>query len=171
MVQWLCLFILLLAPVYGKSASLLKDKGECTSRELKAQDCRLKVGSVKVRLSATTVARDNGTSRSVDDMPLKGEGVVWQKANLKMFGDWPVLQIWLWDSGQGTPKVQSLHWYVADAHEIPLKILAEGVVRKKRDNIFDREEPHSLKALKGHDQLEWSLSKQKKILKRIKHGV
>ena len=148
------------------------DKSICTARELQRQDCRLSIGTYKVRLTSETVVRDDGTWHIVDPMPLKGSGVTWQKIRFDMLKGWPVLQLWLWDSGQGEATVQALHWYVTDAERRQLSTLAEGVVSRRRakenkkyiQDAFDR---HSLKVLKSGD-LEWTLGKSKKTFSRVK---
>ena len=151
-----------------------KDKPSCNARELSGQDCRLVVGSYKIRLLADTIARDDGTWHLVDAMPLKGEGIVWEKVTFEIKHATPVLQFWLWDQGQGETKVQALHWYVADARKGALKILEEGIVRRRRLKpnedpnakptfIHDGWEPHALKIL-PHGKLEWTLGAAKRTL-------
>ncbi|HMN67629.1 MAG TPA: hypothetical protein PKC28_03740 [Bdellovibrionales bacterium] len=143
------------------------DKPACNARELKRRDCRLQVGAYMARLTSTTVARDSGTFRAVDDLPLKGEGVEWEKMVLHVEKGWPVLQFWIWDAGQGEPKVRNLHWYIADGTVQPMKILAEGVVRRRRDKIYDAMETHGVKSL-GPGRLEWNLRGERKILEKAK---
>ena len=146
----------------------------CGPKELKRLDCRLTVDTYNLRLSKDTVAWSDGTWHTVDDMPLKGEGVEWEKARFEFINHWPILQMWLWDAGVGENKVQSLHWYVADAEKRKLTIMAAGIVRKRRvvdgKPIYDAMEPHALKALKN-GSLEWTLKNEKKLIERVKHGI
>lgn len=147
-----------------------KPKTECTAKDLARHDCRLYVDTYNLRLLKDTVAWNDGTWRTVDDMPLKGEGVQWEKANFRFINGWPILQLWIWDAGVGEAKVQSLHWYVADAEKRHFTILASGVVRKRRINpekklIFDPMEPHELKPMKNGG-LEWTLRNEKKLIER-----
>lgn len=150
-------------------------KSACTAKELARQDCRLTFDTYNLRLLKKTVAWSDGTWHSVDDLPLTGEGVVWEKAQFEFINGWPILQLWIWDAGQGESQVQSLHWYVADAEKQKFTLLAEGVVRKRRLSeekklIFDAMEPHALKPLKT-GALEWTLRKEKKLFERVKHGI
>lgn len=166
------------------SAALPGDK--CQSKELKQLDCRLTVDTYNLRLLKDTVAWDDGTWHTVDDMPLKGEGVTWERAEFNFINGWPILQLWIWDSGVGENKVQSLHWFVADAEKRHFTIIAQGVVRKRRPHklpavdgepvrfsdkyTYDKMEPHALKPLKSGG-LEWTLKNDKKLIERVKNGI
>lgn len=153
----------------------VKARNSCTSRELSRQDCRLAQDTYDLRLLKDTVAWNDGTWHTVDDLPLKGEGIQWEKATFNFINGWPILQLWIWDAGVGENKVQSLHWYVADAERRRFTILAEGIVRKRRlksvpkakpaEMIFDAMEPHALKPLKN-GSLEWTLKTEKKLIER-----
>lgn len=149
-----------------KKTTLPKGKTACSARELKRQDCRLTVGSYNLRLLKSTVAWDDGTWKTVDDMPLKDEEAQWEKATFNFINGWPILQLWIWDAGVGEAKVQSLHWYVADAEKRHFTILATGVVRKRRGKLMDPMEPHQLKATKDGG-LEWTLKNEKKLIQRV----
>lgn len=158
-------------------------KTSCTAKEIARKDCRLFAGGYDLRLLSETIAWNDGTWRTVDPMPLKGEKVKWEKAGFQFFGDWPILQLWIWDEGTGEAPVQSLHWFVADAEKRKLTVLATGVVRKRRQKpipvvegeeppksvkpeyLVDAMEPHQLKALKNGN-LEWSLARDTRILER-----
>jgi len=164
--------------------ALAADK--CADKELKRLDCRLTVDTYNLRLLKDTVAWDDGTWHTVDDMPLKGDGVTWERAEFAFINGWPILQLWLWDAGVGENKVQSLHWYVADAEKRHFTILASGVVRKRRPHrapavdgeapkfldkyTYDKMEPHALKPLKN-GSLEWTLKADKKLIERVKNGI
>lgn len=159
----------------------VKDKLSCTSKELATQDCRLTSGSYNIRLLAKTIAWNDGTWHTVDEMPLKGEALAWEKIKFEFQGHWPILQFWLWDKGTGESQIQSLHWFTADAEKRRLTILGEGVVRKRRlepadppgpkapvakaKYLYDPQETHGIKALKNGN-LEWQLKDQKKIIER-----
>jgi hypothetical protein len=152
-------------------------KSACTARELRGRDCRLAAGTYKIRLLSDTIARDDGTWHVVDPMPLKGDGVAWEKITFENQHGRPVLQMWLWDPGKGEAQVQSLHWFVADARPTALKIVADGVVRRRRmkpppeegdakkkpEFLYDGWEKHGLKILKD-GKFEWQLGQEKKIL-------
>ncbi len=146
----------------------VKGKTNCSVKELARQDCRLTVGAYNLRLLKDTVAWDDGTWKTVDDMPLKDEGVQWEKATFNFINGWPILQLWIWDSGVGEAKVQSLNWYVADAEKRHFTVLARGVVRKRRLNplVMDAMEPHQLKPTKDGG-LEWTLKNEKKLIQRV----
>ncbi len=105
------------------------DKTSCTARELKNQDCRLVIAAHQIRLLSDTIARDLGTAHVVDPMPLKGD---WEKMTFEITHGRPILQLWIWDNGKGEAPVQSLRWYTADARPGAIKVLAEGVVRRRR---------------------------------------
>lgn len=167
--QWI-LLLAMAFPLHAKSA----DKTVCTAREIRRQDCRLKIGERVLRLLPDTVAREDGVWHTVDQMPLKGD---WEKFRFEMMDGRPVLQMWLWDSGSGEPPVQALHWYVTEVNAPKMEILAEGVVRRRRvrakepkiDFIYDAWEKHELKTRKGGG-LEWQLGTQSKVLsKETKH--
>ena len=155
-------------------AFAVPSKLACAPKELKRQDCRLTTDTYNIRMLKDTVAWDDGTWHTVDDMPLKGEGVEWEKARFEFINHWPILQLWVWDAGVGENKVQSLHWYVADAEKRTFTVLAEGVVRRRRvadgKTIYDAMEPHVLKPLKN-GSLEWSLRNEKKLIERVRHGI
>lgn len=158
----------------------------CTKKELERQDCRLTVDTYNLRLLKDTVAWTDGTWRTVDDMPLKGDGVTWEKATFQFINGWPILQLWIWDAGHGENKVQSLHWFVTDAEKRKFTVIAQGVVRKRRPHrievpegeppkfgdtfSYDAMEPHALKPLKN-GSLEWTLKKDKKLIERVKNGI
>lgn len=159
---------------------------KCQPKELKQFDCRLSVDTYNLRLLKDTVAWDDGTWHTVDDMPLKGDGVLWERAEFGFINGWPILQLWLWDAGVGENKVQSLHWFVADAEKRHFTILAQGVVRRRRPHkaavvdgevakfldkySYDKMEPHALKPLKSGG-LEWTLKDEIKRIERVKHGI
>lgn len=177
----LALLFTLLFPHALFAAKKTADKPTCTKREIERQDCRLKVGNYSVRLLAETIARDDGTWRTVDQMPLKGEGVSWEKVRMDIFKGWPVLQLWIWDKGEGEAQVQNLRWFVTDIRKGDLKILNEGVVRRRRQKpigpegepvskepkkpkyIVDGWEKHGLSARKDGN-LDWYLRDQKKVI-------
>lgn len=144
------------------------DKSTCRPKELERLDCRLSLGTHKVRLLRETIVRDDGVWHMVDPMPLKIEGVVWEKISLTRMGLHAVIQLYLWDKGEGEAQVQSLRWYVAALDKARLEILAEGVVRRRRAKeggfIYDAYEKHGLKALKN-GALEWTLGSQTRTLK------
>ena len=143
------------------------NKSVCSARELKRQDCRLNVGAHTVRLLLASIAREDGVWHTVDEMPLKGE---WEKMRFEIVSGRPILQLWIWDAGSGESPVQALHWYVTEIGKEKMKILAEGVVRRRRVKdgkpgtyIYDAWEKHDLKSTKAG--LEWWLGTQKKELK------
>ena len=53
----------------------------CSDRELRRRDCRLRVEGYSLRLLKDTIAWNDGTWRTVDDMPLKGDDFEWEKAS------------------------------------------------------------------------------------------
>ena len=139
----------------------------CSARELGRQDCRLVSNKFNIRLLAKSIAWSDGTWHLVEEMPLKGEAVAWEKMTFAQMGSWPILQLWLWDKGEGDLKVQSLHWYVYSNRERKLILLNQGIVRRRRPEadphkfLYDGWESHSLTLLKN-GQLQWQLSDQKK---------
>jgi hypothetical protein len=185
---WLMTTLLLGNTWVLHAASGMKSKAACNSKEIKRQDCRLTVDTYNLRLLKDTVAWNDGTWRTVDDMPLKGEGVEWEKARFEFLNGWPIVQLWIWDAGTGENQVQSLHWFVADAEKRKFTVVATGVVRKRRPHkvavpegetatkgppakfTYDAMEPHALKPLKD-GSLEWTLNRDKKIIGRVPHGV
>lgn len=156
-------------------AAAPKEKLTCNAKELAGQDCHLGSGNYDIRLLPKTIAWNDGTWHTVDEMPLKGEASAWEKVEFKFVSGWPILQLWLWDKGAGESAVQSLHWYTADAEHRRFTIISEGVVRKRRLEkveegakpryLFDPMENHSLKANKKGG-LEWQLGTQKKIISK-----
>lgn len=172
------------------SCAASSSKLTCGKEELRRQDCRLTMDTYNLRLLKDTVAWSDGTWHTVDDLPLKGEGLSWEKARFEFLNGWPILQIWIWDAGSGENKVQSLHWYVADAEKRKFTVLAEGIVRKRRPHkvasvgdglsktpaspppsfTYDRTVPHALRGLKN-GSLEWTLDRDKKIIGRVQNGI
>ena len=155
------LFLTMLAP------AALKPKLSCTPRELTQQDCHLTSGHYDLRLLKTTLAWNDGTWHTVDPLPLAGEGVVWEKVEFAHLGGRPILQLWIWDKGVGESKVQSLHWFTADAEKRTLTVLAEGVVRKRtpregKPPLYDQTVAHGIRVIQGG--LEWHLGDK---LKRV----
>lgn len=174
--QWSVVFFFIFSTaVWAKPSKLV-----CKRKELARQDCRLVYKGHELRLLSASIAWHDGVWHTVDEMPMKGDGVQWEKVKLEIFKDWPVLQLWLWGPGAGETKVQSLHWYVIGPSKQKLNRMAEGVVRKRRRKLdspeekpvytYDASEKHSLRALKGGN-LEWTLGRNKKILERAKHGI
>ena len=145
------------------------DRSACGARDLKRKDCRLRLGENNVRLLAATIARENGVWHVVDDLPLKGDGS-WEKATFSKINGRLLLQLWLWDVGVGETRVQALHWYVADIQSEKMKLLGEGVVRRRRvkspsaEFIYDAWEKHSLLPAKKKGELVWTLGAQTKTL-------
>lgn len=153
----------------------------CHPKQLKRQDCHLQIGKFEVSLLAGSVTWNDGTWRATEPMPLKGEGVEWDRMTFDIFEGWPVLQMWIWDAGRGETKVQSLQWFTVSLQGQKLTPLAEGVVRKRRLQVapsdgtdgpakteailLEKPEPHGLKYL-GDGKLEWQLNRQKKIIDR-----
>src|SRR6516162_6178762 len=105
-------WILAVATNMALAATVMKP--DCLKRELTRQDCHMHVGRYDVRLLSKTIAWNDGTWHTVDQMPLNGEAVAWDRASLQIDEGWPVLQLWLWDKGVGESDVQSLHWYTGD---------------------------------------------------------
>lgn len=179
---WILAFAAALALAAPKA-----NKDTCAKREIERRDCRLNAGTYNLRLTSETIARDDGTWHTVDPMPLKGEGVTWEKGVFEIHHGWPILQLWIWDTGSGEAKVQQLHWYVADAQKGELKILKEGIVRRRRmkpadpedeaakkakpEFIYDKWEKHSLKPRKD-GKLEWNLNSETILLDKAgPHGI
>jgi len=155
-------------------------KPTCNEKDLTRQDCRLRDGAYNVRLLSDTVAWHDGTWHTVEEIPLKGEQSAWEKMRFDLMGGWPILQLWIWDQGAGEGQVQSLHWYTVSLFDRKFKILAEGIVRKRRPTVgaenekpgflYDAWQKHSLKALKN-GEVEWILNSEKKNLKRADYGL
>src|ERR1035437_9035078 len=184
---WLLLLMLFTSAL---SATPLRDKLTCTLKELERQDCRLASANYIVRILPKTIVLNDGTWHAVDEMPLKGEAVAWEKIQFQFLSGWPILQLWLWEKGLGESEVESLHWYVADAEKRKFTLLAEGIVRKRRlepsepepppettakrtkkpprkpKYLYDTWEPHSLTTAKG-GSLEWRLNAQKKTISKV----
>lgn len=172
MVFHLVLSLLLAA---GSAMAESASKPNCSKREIERQDCTLWIGSERLRLSSESVVWNNGTWHTVDSIPLKGEGTKWEKMQFASFQGWPILQLWIWDKGAGEAQVQSLNWYVMDWLDRKARVLASGVVRKRRlkpgmSFIYDDWESHGLKLLKN-GTLEFALGREKKILERTAHGI
>ena len=161
------LIALLSSPAWG-AVNPFATKLVCTPRELAVQDCHLRSRPYDLRLLKTTLAWHDGTWHTVDPLPLAGEGVEWQKAEFAILAGRPILQLWIWDKGVGESRVQSLHWFTADAEKRTLTLLAEGIVRKrtprgeKEKPLYDREDPHGLR-LEGKT-LRWRLGNKTKDL-------
>lgn len=168
-------------------------KLKCTHRELKAKDCHLQSPPFQVNLLEATVSWNDGTWRTVEGMPLKGEGVEWELVGFELHDGWPILQMRIWDRGVGESNVQSLHWFVLDLSDRHLKTLAEGVVRKrhtpppagedaavnadvktKKTNLpktlLERPEDAGMKWL-GKDRFEWHVGRQRKVIERERNGI
>lgn len=164
----------------------------CARKDLRRRDCRLTRGAYTLRLLEKTVVWNDGKAHAVDPLPLVGAGVEWERVRFEMLGGRPILQLWFWDEGsKETAEVQSLHWYVSEFVGEKLNVLAEGVVRKRRQLtsiaeaapaaagaktskpiakgpkfIMDKsEERHGVRAVKG-DVLEWRLGGETRRLTR-----
>lgn len=159
------------------------DKNTCTAKDLARRDCRLILGTVNVRLLPQSVAWYDGTWHTVEEMPLKDQQSDWEKVDLHTLGGRLILQMWIWDKGVETSKVQSQHWLVTELQNRKFKILADGTVRKRRPKaqdglkaaepvkfLYDSVIEHSLKPAKNGD-LEWTLGIDKKTLTRTEDGV
>ncbi len=132
------------------------------------KDCRLRVGSIAVRLLAESVVWNDGTWHTVDPIPLKDDTSDWERVRLDMLSGQPILQLWVWSKSKGELKLQTLHWFVTTSQNRKLNILAEGVVRRRRLSessqfLYDAWEKHSLKVV-ASGQLEWRLNEQVKTL-------
>lgn len=164
-----------------------RSKATCSNRELQRQDCKLEAGKFKLSLLSEAVTWSDGTWHSVEPLPLKGEGLKWEKVRFEILAGWPILQLWIWDKVEGETRVQSLRWYVQALGDRKIDLLQSGVVRRRRQKavdsptdpkvpppdpefIYDAWEIHHLKALKP-GRLEFQLGRSKKILERDKHGV
>jgi hypothetical protein len=187
-VIWLSLFCLVFSTSfwsalgYSKTTAKKKDKLECTAKDLKAQDCRLWTQGYTVQLLHGAVVWNDGTWHTVDPLPLKEQKVEWERVRFQFFGTHPILQFWFWGDGLGETKVQSLHWFVADAEKRKFTILSEGVVRKRRLEplepetfdkprdknqkpkfLYDPLEKHGLRSV-AKNGIEWQLGDEKKLL-------
>ncbi len=189
------LILLISYAAFAKSGgeAKIKEKLNCTDKELARQDCHLVAGAYDIRLLPKTVAWSDGTWHTVDPMPLAGEAVEWERAGFRILAGRPILQIWLWEKGFSETQVQSLRWFVTDAEKRKLTILQEGIVRRrrpeempapselaagkkanltkvaKRKYLYDGWEPHYVKGLPG-GSLEWQLSGEKKIIPKVDAG-
>ena len=150
-------WIVIVLIFYSGISSALSDRSRCLVKDLTRQDCRLQIGKFKAQLSNKTVAWNDGVWQGVDAIPLSGEGLTWEKALLReMDGRW-VLQMWIWDSGVGETKVQSLHWLVFDFAEQKMRLQLQRVVRRRHGAILDPMERHGLKPrLNKNKKVEWS---------------
>jgi hypothetical protein len=166
---WPMLFyalLLPLAPAYGAT-----DKLTCTVKELSRLDCHLRLGTYNIRLLPATIAWSDGTWHTINEMPLKGEAVAWEKVQFQILNKCPILQLWLWDKSVTETQVESLHWYVMAPEKKKMSALSDNIVRKRRlqqapqppatpatapilehkpsaKYIYDAMDPHSLKTLK-----------------------
>ena len=142
-------------------AFTLPEKSGCTPGELRAKDCRLRLGEYKIDLLEQTLAWNDGMWHAVNPMPVTGEGVTWENVKFERAGKRVLLQLWLWDKAVGEAQVQSLRWYVMSLGDRKLSTLADGVVRKRHAEtqlseakptkeqkfLYDAPEKHGLKSL------------------------
>lgn len=154
-----------------------KSKQFCTDRDLKRQDCNLNFANYSLRLLTKSIASGDGIWQTVTPMPLSGESTGWEKVHFSVIGDWPILQLWLWDKNVSETRVESLHWYVIPLKPHEMKVLQEGIVRQRRLKtaetdapgppvyLYDAWESHALK-LGSHGNLEWQLGTEKKVLEK-----
>jgi hypothetical protein len=137
----------------------LPDRSRCSPRDLTRQDCRLQSGNWNFQLSNKTISWSDGVWKTVDNLPLSGDGLTWEKGQLKIINKRVFVQLWIWDAGVGEGKVQSLHWYVLEFANKKMNVIVQEVVRKRHPEvvegkpvkyIYDPMEPHQLeKVLKG----------------------
>ena len=138
------------------------------------------MGELHLDLLDKTIAWTDGTWRSVDPMPLSGEGIEWEKIIFTRLNAQIFLQMWIWDKGVGEMQVQSLRWFVSHLQSRKFHTLAEGVVRKrhleqplvaasgtaplpKPKYLNDTQEKHEFRPLKGN-QFAWVLGTQSKTI-------
>jgi hypothetical protein len=177
--KWFSILIFMLSSSHAAEVA----KSLCTAKDLARRDCRLSSAGTNVRLLPESLAWYDGTWHTVEPMPLKGQQSDWEKIEFQFLGGRPILQLWLWDKGTEVTGVQSLHWLTGELQKRKFKILAEGVVRKRRPKakdalaaetktqyLYDAFIEHSLKTSKNGD-LDWSLGIDKKTLPRNDHGI
>ena len=138
----------------------------CSTKELKLRDCVLTLKPYEILVSRVKVKWSDGTWRSIADAPMPDEKFEWEKLKVdKIAGRW-ILQFWIWNSGRGEAKVQSLHWVVAELNERKYLPLLDQVVRKRKVRAttpvaygYDDLIPHQLKPMKN--EIEWSVGRHK----------
>lgn len=157
--KWIVIILILHSPwAFG-----LSERSRCLSADLKRQDCRLQKGKFKAQLSNKTISWATEIWQSVENLPLSGEGITWEKVILREVGNRLILQMWIWDAGLGESKVQSLHWYVFDFVEGKMQLRVDEVVRRRHSKMDDQgKTTFVLDPMEKHG-IKTVLSKKKKI--------
>jgi hypothetical protein len=156
---WIFFFILQIFPIQS-GAMPSKNHAQCSAKELMRKDCSLSLGKYKVQISKVKITWNDGTWASIGDLPMPGDNVEWEKITFAKIGDRFLLQFWIWDPGNGQPKVQSLHWLVGELKDRLFTNKLNQLIRKREvlmttpvSYSYDRLVPHSLKETKG--TLKW----------------
>lgn len=110
----------------------LAEKGKCTKRELSLKDCELRVGKTKLNLFQGKWRFEDGLWLAVNDLPVNGETVQWDKVTLNQYDDRRILQLWLWSRSEGEAEVQALNWYVIEIGQYESPARVHEVVQRRR---------------------------------------
>lgn len=111
---------------------VLAEKGQCTKRELSLQDCELRIGKTKLNLFQGRWRFDDGLWLSVNDMPVAGELVQWDKISFEQHNNRRILQMWVWSKPTGEAEVQNLNWFVMELGEFESPKRVHEVVQRRR---------------------------------------
>lgn len=85
----------------------------CSLKDLKRWDCRLKVSSVVVHVTKDKILLSDGTWRGVDDLPMQ-KIQEWDAVRLEKLGNRLFLVLSFWSESEGETKMQSRRWIISE---------------------------------------------------------
>jgi hypothetical protein len=172
-----CSLIFLFAFLCTETLHAKSGRVSCNQRERLRRSCALQMGPLKVSLSPDRWHFDDNIKVGAFDLPLKGEGVDWEKVTLQSLGGRRFLQLWFWSTPQGEPGLETLTWFVIEISGLEAPERLQQVVRRRRkvlgttlaklDSVtsakiqyqYDPIEKHSLQP--HGSRIRWAAGRQK----------
>ncbi len=138
----------------------------CSTSELKAKECLLQQGPLRLQFRAETIVISDGTWRGLVDMPIRGEQVEWVALRYREMAGRQLVEILLWGEPSGEASLQSLTWIVGELKSADIDFVLSEVVSKRRfvepgvkvrqlASLSDQREPFGLKTVDGQGQIHW----------------
>lgn len=151
---------LLLAATMGwaKAGSNPARPIECAVQDLRQKDCLLRLKNLKVRLSAQKILIDNGTWKTLRDLPLVGEGTEWQRVRLMELHRRPLIDLLIWEAPAGPLQFQKLQWFVFEIREAAAELKLKRAVKARSAGdvkVEDQPPKFGLKSITPAPSIEW----------------
>lgn len=136
---------------------------QCSQRSLRIKNCHLKHYGYHIHFTESErIIISDGIWREVEDMPLKGDAVLWEKIWMERIQGRTFVSVMQWTAPKGEGEVRSLQWVVLELDGSKVKKQLTQTVQKLRVSLNNREpaqykddrKPYGLSPGEG-DKIYW----------------